>query len=49
MPATATTNVGITAESLVVKPSAHPTYDLKGVIQPALSEDAGDWVEFHNF
>uniref|UniRef100_M1CZX4 Nicotinate-nucleotide pyrophosphorylase [carboxylating] n=2 Tax=Solanum tuberosum TaxID=4113 RepID=M1CZX4_SOLTU len=29
-------------DSLVVKPPAHPTYDLKGVIQLALSEDAGD-------
>ncbi|KAF5778608.1 putative nicotinate-nucleotide diphosphorylase (carboxylating) [Helianthus annuus] len=29
-------------ESVVVKPPVHPTYDLKGVIQLALSEDAGD-------
>lgn len=28
--------------SLSVKPPSHPTYDLKGVIQLALSEDAGD-------
>ncbi|KAK6157607.1 hypothetical protein DH2020_011855 [Rehmannia glutinosa] len=42
MSATATRNVGIPAGSLAVKPPAHPTYDLKGVIQLALSEDAGD-------
>ncbi|EYU40835.1 hypothetical protein MIMGU_mgv1a026168mg, partial [Erythranthe guttata] len=42
MSATATTNVGIPAGSLVVKPPAHPTYDLIGVIHLALSEDAGD-------
>ncbi|KAL3631389.1 Quinolinate phosphoribosyltransferase [decarboxylating] 1a [Castilleja foliolosa] len=42
MSATATTNVGIPGVSLAVKPPAHPTYDLKGVIQLALSEDAGD-------
>ncbi|KAL7132343.1 hypothetical protein ABFS83_12G067500 [Erythranthe nasuta] len=42
MSATATSNVGIPAGSLVVKPPAHPTYDLNGVIQLALSEDAGD-------
>ncbi|MFS8032901.1 putative nicotinate-nucleotide diphosphorylase (carboxylating) [Helianthus anomalus] len=29
-------------ESVVVKPPVHPTYDLKAVIQLALSEDAGD-------
>ncbi|KAL0396724.1 UNVERIFIED_CONTAM: Nicotinate-nucleotide pyrophosphorylase [carboxylating], chloroplastic [Sesamum calycinum] len=46
MSATATRNVGIPAGSLVVKPPAHPTYDLKSVIQLALSEDAGDRVEF---
>lgn len=28
--------------SLVIKPPAHPTYDLKQVIKLALSEDAGD-------
>nr|CAH04306.1 putative quinolinate phosphirobosyltransferase [Nicotiana tabacum] len=39
MSAIATKNA---VESLVVKPPAHPTYDLKGVIQLALSEDAGD-------
>lgn len=34
---------GISAiESLVMKPPAHPTYDLKEVIKLALSEDAGD-------
>ncbi|EYU24102.1 hypothetical protein MIMGU_mgv1a0195121mg, partial [Erythranthe guttata] len=42
MSATAASNVGIPAGSLVVKPPAHPTYDLNGVIQLALSEDAGD-------
>ncbi|KAI3467001.1 hypothetical protein Pfo_023664 [Paulownia fortunei] len=42
MSATATRNVGIPAGSLVLKPPGHPTYDLKGVIQLALSEDAGD-------
>ncbi|XP_022859518.1 nicotinate-nucleotide pyrophosphorylase [carboxylating], chloroplastic isoform X1 [Olea europaea var. sylvestris] len=42
MSATATRNVGMSVGSLVVKPPAHPTYDLKGVIQLALSEDAGD-------
>lgn len=35
-------NLGKAVESLAVKPPAHPTYDLKGVIQLALSEDAGD-------
>ncbi|KAL8257490.1 hypothetical protein R6Q59_029531 [Mikania micrantha] len=41
---TATTNVnyGKSIESLIVKPPIHPTYDLKGVIKLALSEDAGD-------
>ncbi|XP_059316788.1 quinolinate phosphoribosyltransferase [decarboxylating] 1a-like isoform X2 [Lycium ferocissimum] len=42
MCAIATKNAGRRVESLVVKPPAHPTYDLKGVIQLALSEDAGD-------
>ncbi|XP_059316789.1 quinolinate phosphoribosyltransferase [decarboxylating] 1a isoform X1 [Lycium ferocissimum] len=42
MSAIATKNAGRIVESLVVKPPAHPTYDLKGVIQLALSEDAGD-------
>lgn len=42
MSAMATKNAGRTMDSLVVKPPAHPTYDLKGVIQLALSEDAGD-------
>ncbi|KAL2518886.1 Nicotinate-nucleotide pyrophosphorylase [carboxylating] [Abeliophyllum distichum] len=42
MSATATRNVGMSVGSLVVKPPAHPTYDLNGVIQLALSEDAGD-------
>lgn len=40
---TATTNVGKSIESVIVKPPpVHPTYDLKGVIKLALSEDAGD-------
>ncbi|XP_020582536.1 nicotinate-nucleotide pyrophosphorylase [carboxylating], chloroplastic isoform X2 [Phalaenopsis equestris] len=30
------------AESLVVKPPSHPTYDIKAVIALALAEDAGD-------
>ncbi|KAK4484174.1 hypothetical protein RD792_011395 [Penstemon davidsonii] len=30
------------ATKTVIKPPAHPTYDLKAVIQLALSEDAGD-------
>ncbi|MFS7998197.1 putative nicotinate-nucleotide diphosphorylase (carboxylating) [Helianthus anomalus] len=34
-------NLGL-IDSVVVKPPVHPTYDLKGVIQLALSEDAGD-------
>ena len=42
MSAIATKNTGIAAASLGVKPPAHPTYDLKGVIELALSEDAGD-------
>ncbi|CAN4121699.1 unnamed protein product [Withania somnifera] len=42
MSAIATKNAGREVESLVVKPPAHPTYDLKGVIQLSLSEDAGD-------
>ncbi|KAM7487719.1 hypothetical protein LguiB_025203 [Lonicera macranthoides] len=42
MSAAATTNHGISVNPLVVKPPAHPTYDLKGVIKLALAEDAGD-------
>lgn len=43
MSATATSsNLGVSIEPLVVNPPAHPTYDLKGVIKLALSEDAGD-------
>ncbi|KAJ8548221.1 hypothetical protein K7X08_030690 [Anisodus acutangulus] len=42
MSAISTKNAVRTVDSLVVKPPAHPTYDLKGVIQLALSEDAGD-------
>ncbi|KAJ0666433.1 putative nicotinate-nucleotide diphosphorylase (carboxylating) [Helianthus annuus] len=34
--------IKVIIESVVVKPPVHPTYDLKGVIQLALSEDAGD-------
>ncbi|KAL8142045.1 hypothetical protein V2J09_015077 [Rumex salicifolius] len=30
------------SEYTVIKPPSHPTYDLKGVIKLALSEDAGD-------
>ncbi|KAL6573776.1 Quinolinate phosphoribosyltransferase [decarboxylating] 2a, mitochondrial [Orobanche hederae] len=41
MSSTSTRNVEIPAGSLEVKPPAHPTYDLKGLIQLALSEDAG--------
>nr|CAH04307.1 putative quinolinate phosphoribosyltransferase [Nicotiana tabacum] len=40
MSAIATKNTRV--ESLEVKPPAHPTYDLKGVMQLALSEDAGN-------
>lgn len=32
----------ITTDSLVIKPPAHPTYDLKAVIKLALAEDAGN-------
>ena len=42
MSAAATTNHGMSVNPLVVKPPAHPTYDLKGVIKLALAEDAGD-------
>ncbi|CAA0817185.1 Nicotinate-nucleotide pyrophosphorylase [Striga hermonthica] len=42
MSSTAMKDVGIPAGSLSIKPPAHPTYDLKAVIQLALSEDAGD-------
>ncbi|KAI3729355.1 hypothetical protein L6452_18011 [Arctium lappa] len=42
MAATTTVNYGKSVESVVVKPPVHPTYDLKGVIKLALSEDAGD-------
>ncbi|KAL6529181.1 Quinolinate phosphoribosyltransferase [decarboxylating] 2a, mitochondrial [Orobanche gracilis] len=41
MSSTSTRNVGIPAGSPEVNPPAHPTYDLKGLIQLALSEDAG--------
>ncbi|KAL6571086.1 hypothetical protein OROGR_000636 [Orobanche gracilis] len=41
MSSTATRNVGIPAGSLEVKPPAHPSYDLKGLIQLALYQDAG--------
>lgn len=47
MSAIATKNAGVAVESLVVKPPAHPTYDLKGVIKLALSEDAGDLGNFN--
>ncbi|KAK9052218.1 hypothetical protein SSX86_028846 [Deinandra increscens subsp. villosa] len=42
MAATANVNYGKSIESVIVKPPVHPTYDLKGVIMLALSEDAGD-------
>ncbi|GER48794.1 nicotinate-nucleotide pyrophosphorylase[carboxylating] [Striga asiatica] len=42
MSSAAIKDVGIPAGSLAIKPPAHPTYDLKAVIQLALSEDAGD-------
>ncbi|KAK6922239.1 Quinolinate phosphoribosyl transferase, N-terminal, partial [Dillenia turbinata] len=32
----------LSLESMVLNPPSHPTYDLKGVIKLALSEDAGD-------
>ncbi|KAK4741663.1 hypothetical protein SAY87_025251 [Trapa incisa] len=32
----------ISLSSMTVKPPSHPTYDLKGIIKLALSEDAGD-------
>lgn len=32
----------LTTDSLVIKPPAHPTYDLKAVIKLALAEDAGN-------
>lgn len=42
MAATTTINHGRSIQSAMVKPPVHPTYDLKGVIKLALSEDAGD-------
>ncbi|GKV42906.1 hypothetical protein SLEP1_g50265 [Rubroshorea leprosula] len=42
MSATQTRNAGISFESLAIKPPLHPTYDLKGIIKLALSEDSGD-------
>lgn len=42
MAATTTLNHGKSVESAIVKPPVHPTYDLKGVIKLALSEDSGD-------
>lgn len=42
MSATGTRNPGISIQSVAVKPPSHPTYDLKGVIKLALTEDAGD-------
>lgn len=32
----------VTTDSLVIKPPAHPTYDLNAVIKLALAEDAGN-------
>lgn len=41
--ATGVKNQGVvTTDSLVIKPPAHPTYDLKAVIKLALAEDAGN-------
>lgn len=42
MSTAATVNHGKLADSVIVKPPLHPTYDLKGIIKLALSEDAGD-------
>lgn len=43
MSAAATTrNMGFQSLPMAVKLPVHPTYDLKSVIQLALSEDAGD-------
>ncbi|XP_047334545.1 nicotinate-nucleotide pyrophosphorylase [carboxylating], chloroplastic-like [Impatiens glandulifera] len=42
MSAIETKDIGISSASLPVNPPSHPTYDLKGVIKLALSEDAGD-------
>lgn len=42
MAASVTVKNGKSVESVIVKPPVHPTYDLKGVIKLALSEDAGD-------
>ncbi|KAK9277100.1 hypothetical protein L1049_006639 [Liquidambar formosana] len=41
MSAIETRNPGVSFESVVIKPPSHPTYDLKGIIKLALSEDAG--------
>lgn len=43
-----TRNSRVSLESLVVRPPSHPTYDLKGIIKLALSEDAGDRGSFVN-
>ncbi|XP_076914656.1 quinolinate phosphoribosyltransferase [decarboxylating] 1a-like [Bidens hawaiensis] len=42
MTATTSMNHVKSIEPVIVKPPVHPTYDLKGVIKLALSEDAGD-------
>ncbi|KAK0587008.1 hypothetical protein LWI29_016043 [Acer saccharum] len=42
MSATETRYPGISFQSMAIKPPSHPTYDLKGIIKLALSEDAGD-------
>ena len=34
-------NPSISFESMALKPPLHPTYDLKGIINLALAEDAG--------
>lgn len=42
MSATGIKSVGLSFDSVAVKPPSHPTYDLKEVIKLALAEDAGD-------
>lgn len=34
-------NPSVSFESMALKPPLHPTYDLKGIINLALAEDAG--------
>lgn len=42
MSAAGTTKPQISLDHIAVKPPSHPTYDLKGIIKLALTEDAGD-------